>query len=91
MTDQAHATAVRRLSGAPTGPGDFAVRSETTDPTQEWAVTWVNSRNVYCGCPAFAHAHEGRCKHVLAVFDAIAREWQERRTAGKPTREGVAP
>lgn len=67
----------RRISGNPTKPGDFAVRS-ATDPEREWVVLWQSPKTHWCGCPAFAKAN--RCRHSLAVFAAIEGEWAARRT-----------
>lgn len=79
-----------RIDGQPTGAGTFRVESMSA-PGQSWAVEWESPRAVWCGCPAFARSHNQRCKHVLAAFTAVTREWVERRTAEvKPRVERIA-
>lgn len=76
-----------RVSGNPTGAGTFTVQS-ATEPEQSWAVEWQNAKTHWCGCPRFAKDH--RCRHSLAVFAAIEREWQDRRANEKQQRERIA-
>jgi hypothetical protein len=75
-----------RVNGKTTGPGTFTVRS-ATDPSQSWTVEWQSARTHWCGCPAFARSKENKCRHVEAVFAAIAREWQQRRAADVAARK----
>lgn len=74
-----------RVAGKITGPGTFTVQS-ATDPSQSWTVEWQSARTHWCGCPAFARSRENTCRHVQAVFDAIALEWEQRRASEKHER-----
>jgi hypothetical protein len=85
VNEQVLAPAVR-VAGKITGPGTFTVRS-ATDPSQSWTVEWQSPKTHWCGCPKFAK--DNRCRHSLAVFDAIALEWEKRRQSEKHERIAV--
>lgn len=79
MSHREQAPVVRRISGEPRGPGEFAVVS-ATDPDHEWVVFWRNAHTHACLCPGFMP--DKPCRHVRAVFDAIKAEWEALRATG---------
>lgn len=64
----------QRLSGAPGGPGAFAVPSRTL-PDRRYRVT-VATEGALCTCPGYRH--RARCWHVGAVDELRRTEVRHR-------------